>query len=313
MLGLVFRRVGLACLLIVAASALTFALVAAAPGNVAALIAERVAGPGATAELVERIADDLGLNDPLPLRYARWLGDAATGDLGISLRTGKLISTEFAERIPVSALLLVGGGVIALFVSLGLGIGGAISNGGVLDSVLRGFALIGASTPNFFVAALLVISFSVNLGWLPTFGGSGPASWILPWLTIALFPASVLSRVVRVNLQEVMSRPFATTGFAKGYTRSGVIVNEALPNIAVPYLTTFGAQFALMIIGSIVIETVFALRGIGSFFIEVIRFRDFIAMQAVLLLFVVFFVSVNLIVDVVCLFIDPRIRRASRA
>ena len=135
------------------------------------------------------------------------------------------------------------------------------------------------------------------------------SSWFLPWVTIALFPASVLSRVVRVNLQEAMSRPFATTGFAKGLTRRQVLLREALPNILVPFLTTFGAQFTLMIIGSIVVETVFALRGIGSFFIDAIRFRDFIGMQAVLMLFVVFFVSINLIVDMITVFADPRLRR----
>lgn len=304
------RRIALALLLMLAATALTFALVAAAPGNVAALIAERAAGAGADGEMIKRIANDLGLNDPLPLRYLHWLGKALTGDLGISLRTGKPISQEFSDRIPVTMALMVGGGVLVFFISLGFGIAGAVSNGGIVDRVLHGLALIGASTPNFFVAALLVIVFSVMLGWVPTFGMSGFTSWFLPWVTIALFPAFVLSRVVRVNLQEAMSRPFATTGFAKGLTRQQVLLREALPNIIVPFLTTFGAQFTLMMIGSIVVETVFALRGIGSFFIDAIRFRDFIGMQAVLMLFVVFFVSVNLIVDVIAVFADPRLRRA---
>ena len=303
------RRVALAILLMLATTALTFALVAAAPGNVAALIAERAAGAGADAAMIKRIADDLGLNDPLPMRYLHWLGNALTGDLGISLRTGKPIAQEFAERIPVTMALMTGGGVLVFFGSLGFGIAGAVSNGGIVDRLLHGVALIGASTPNFFVAAVLVIIFSVMLGWVPTFGMAGWTSWFLPWVTIALFPASVLSRVVRVNLQEAMSRPFATTGFAKGLTRRQVLLREALPNIIVPFLTTFGAQFTLMIIGSIVVETVFALRGIGSFFIDAIRFRDFIGMQAVLMLFVVFFVSINLIVDMITVFADPRLRR----
>ena len=304
------RRIALAVLLMLAATALTFALVAAAPGNVAALIAERAAGAGADGEMIKRIADELGLNDPLPVRYVNWLGGALTGDFGVSLRTGKPISQEFSERIPVTLALMAGGGVIAFFMSLGFGIAGAVSNGGIVDRLLHGVALIGASTPNFFVAAVLVIIFSVMLGWVPTFGISGFSSWFLPWVTIALFPASVLARVVRVNLQEAMSRPFATTGFSKGLTRRQVLLREALPNILVPFLTTFGAQFTLMMIGSIVVETVFALRGIGSFFIDAIRFRDFIGMQAVLMLFVVFFVSVNLIVDVIAVFADPRLRRA---
>ncbi|MER8791820.1 ABC transporter permease [Mesorhizobium sp. M0983] len=309
----ILRRMLLACLLILAASALTFALVAAAPGNVAALIAERAAGPGADAEMITKIGNELGLHDPLPIRYGRWLASALAGDFGISLRTGKPISREFAARIPMTAALLAGGGVLAFILSITLGIAGAVSNGGVMDRFLHAFSLIGASTPNFFVAALLVIVFSVMLGWVPTFGTSGLTSWLLPWVTIALFPASVLSRVVRVNLQEAMSRPFATTGFAKGYTRTQVLLREALPNIAIPFLTTFGAQFTLMIIGSIVVETVFALRGVGAFFIEAIRFRDFIGMQSVLLLFVVFFVMVNFIVDMICIVADPRMRRARGA
>ncbi|ESX77914.1 ABC transporter permease [Mesorhizobium sp. LSHC414A00] len=309
----ILRRMLLACLLILAASALTFALVAAAPGNVAALIAERAAGPGADAEMITRIGNELGLHDPLPIRYGRWLASALAGDFGISLRTGKPISQEFAARIPMTAALLAGGGVLAFVLSITLGIAGAVSNGGFMDRFLHAFSLIGASIPNFFVAALLVIVFSVMLGWVPTFGTSGLTSWLLPWVTIALFPASVLSRVVRVNLQEAMSRPFATTGFAKGYTRTQVLLREALPNIAIPFLTTFGAQFTLMIIGSIVVETVFALRGVGAFFIEAIRFRDFIGMQSVLLLFVVFFVMVNFIVDMICIVADPRMRRARGA
>ncbi|MER9632825.1 ABC transporter permease [Mesorhizobium sp. M0228] len=309
----ILRRMLLACLLILAASALTFALVAAAPGNVAALIAERAAGPGADAQLIAKIGNELGLYDPLPIRYGRWLSGALVGDFGISLRTGKPISSEFAARIPMTAALLAGGGVLAFIFSITLGIAGAVSNGGFMDRFLHAFSLIGASTPNFFVAALLVIVFSVMLGWVPTFGTSGFTSWLLPWVTIALFPASVLSRVVRVNLQEAMSRPFATTGFAKGYTRTQVLLREALPNIAIPFLTTFGAQFTLMIIGSIVVETVFALRGVGAFFIEAIRFRDFIGMQSVLLLFVVFFVMVNFIVDMICIVADPRMRRARGA
>lgn len=307
------RRIGLALLLMLAATALTFALVSAAPGNVAALIAERAAGAGADGEMIARIADELGLNDPLPVRYLRWLGDAATGDFGVSLRTGKPISEEFAERIPLTLVLLGGGGVLALVISLTFGLAGAVSNGGVVDRVLHGIALVGASTPNFFVAALLVILFSVWLGWVPTFGISGFTSWLLPWITISLFPGSVLARVVRVNLQEAMSRPFATTGFAKGLTRRAVLVREALPNILIPYMTTFGAQFTLMIIGAIVVERVFGVNGIGAFFIEAIRFRDFIGMQAVLMLFVVFFVSVNLIVDMGAMLTDPRLRRPRRA
>jgi len=309
MFPLLARRTGFALGMILVASMLTFAAVSAAPGNVAALIAERIAGPAATAELIEQIAGELGLHDPLPVRYASWLGGAVSGDFGVSLRSGKPIAEEFADRLPVTATLLLWGGAIALLISLPLGLAGAVSNGGIVDTMLRPLSLIAASAPNFFVAALLVLLFSVALGWLSAFGGGSASSWIMPGLSVALFPGAVLSRVVRVNLQDVMSQPLATTGLAKGLSRSGVLVREALPNIAVPYLTTFGAQFTLMIIGSIIVETVFALKGVGAFFIEVIRFRDFIGMQAVLLLFITFSVFVNLIVDIICMLVDPRLRR----
>ena len=173
---LFLRRAGLALLLMLAATALTFALVSAAPGNVAALIAERAAGPGADGPMIARIAEELGLNDPLPVRYFRWLGDAVTGDFGISLRTGKPMSEEFAARIPKTLALLAGGGVLTLALSLVMGLAGAVSNGGIVDRLLHGLALVGASTPNFFVAAMLVIVFSVMLRWVPTFADSARRS-----------------------------------------------------------------------------------------------------------------------------------------
>ena len=210
------RRIALAVLLMLAATALTFALVAAAPGNVAALIAERAAGAGADGEMIKRIADELGLNDPLPVRYFNWLGGALTGDFGISLRTGKPISQEFAERIPVTLALMAGGGFIAFSLALGFGIAGAVSNGGIVDRVLHGVALVGASTPNFFVAAVLVIIFSVMLGWVPTFGISGLTSWLLPWVTIALFPASVSGASGACELTRGHVAPLCNNRILKG-------------------------------------------------------------------------------------------------
>lgn len=310
---LLIRRVALAVALVIAASALSYALVAAAPGNVAAMMAERMAGAKATRELIDSIAARLGLNDPLYLRYGRWVSQAVQGHWGDSLRTGHPISEEFAERAPITARLLAGGGVLVFVVPLALGVLGAMSNGGPVDQALRGLALLGASTPNFFLAALLVLLFSVQLHWLPSVGMGGVSSWVLPWITIAVFPACVLSRVVRVGLQEMMARPFATTGFAKGQSRAGVLIKEALPNLAVPFITTFAAQFALMIIGAIVVETVFAWQGLGALFLEAIRFRDLPVMQAVLMSFILFFVVLNLLADTACLLLDPRLRKSALA
>lgn len=312
MLRFLIRRVALAVALVIAASALSYALVAAAPGNVAAMIAERTAGAKATRELIDTIAARLGLNDPLHVRYGRWAWQAVQGNWGDSLRTGQPIGEEFAERVPITVRLLAGGGLLVFFVPLAFGVLGAMSNGGPVDQALRGLALVGASTPNFFLAAMLVLLFSVQLHWLPSVGMGGWSSWVLPWITIAVFPACVLSRVVRVGLQEMMSRPFATTGFSKGQSRAGVLIKEALPNLAVPFFTTFAAQFALMIIGAIVVETVFAWQGLGALFIEAIRFRDLPVMQAVLMTFIVFFVALNLLADIAGMALDPRMRKSAQ-
>ena len=215
MAPLITRRVGFALAMIVAASALAFAAVSAAPGNVAALIAERIAGPAANAELIEKIAEDLGLDDPAAGSVRELAARRGSGDFGESLRSGKPIGQEFSERVPVTATLLLWGGAMALLISLPVGLAGAVSNGGIVDKTLRPLSLVAASAPNFFVAALLVLLFSVALGWLSAFGGGSALSWIMPGLSVALFPGAVLSRVVRVNLQTPCPQPFATTGLAK--------------------------------------------------------------------------------------------------
>ena len=311
MLNFVLRRTGSAVVLMFLASILCFVLVASAPGRVAILIAE-ARFPGASAAEIERIEQELGLDQPLPIRYAHWLGQALTGDLDVSFRTRQDVTDELLERLPVTALLVGGAGAVALVLGVGLGVGATVA-GGTTDRVFRGFALIGASTPNFFVAALLILVFAVTLDWLPSLGLRGPASWLMPCFTLALIPGAVLSRVVRVSLEEAMAKPYALTARSKGFGRTRILLIDALPNVFPRLITAFGTQFALMVQGAMVVEPIFAWQGIGTYFVEAVRFRDFPVVQACLLLFAFFFIVVNLLVDVVAAYTDPRQRRALRA
>jgi peptide/nickel transport system permease protein len=243
------------------------------------------------------------------MRYVDWLGDAVRGDFGISYRTGQAVSADLPQRMMVTGTLIAGSAVIATLLSLLLGFLGAFWPYKLPDRVSRGLALLGASTPTFFVGALMIYAFSVTFQLFPSFGFKGPASWVLPWLTVAALPAAVLSRVVRVGLEEAMSSPFVLTAKSKGFGRTTILFRDALPNITPVFINALGTQVGLMTATSIIVEPLFAWQGLGDYFLAGVRFRDFMVVQACLLIFLTFFIVVNLIVDLAVLLTDPRIRR----
>lgn len=306
---LILRRLGSALVLILIGSVCSFLLALAAPGNVAIVMAE-ARGANVTAEDIAAIEEEFGLNDPITVRYARWLTNSLRGDFGESLRTGEDVLDTVVSRIPVTGTLLLGGAVFTLIVGLGLGLTGALFPGGMIDATLRTIALVGASTPKFFIGVLLVLLFGVTLQVLPTYGFGGPLSWILPSITVGLVPASIFSRVVRVSLEDAMTRPYVVTALSKGFGRRRILFRDALPNVAPTLVTTFGLKFALMVQAAIVVEIIFSWAGVASYFIEAVRFRDLPIIQAGLLLFTVFFVCVNLAADLLVMMFDPRQRRA---
>jgi peptide/nickel transport system permease protein len=308
MLALVSRRVRNSLVLLVLATLLCFTLVVSAPGNIAVLIAE-LRSPNASFADIQKIEEELGLNNPIPIRYADWLKGALTGNLGISYKTGEEVGARFGE--PHSGDGDAGGGRrhgrLAAQFRLRLRRGHVAQAMGGCGG--RGVALLGASMPSFFVGALLIYAFAVELRLVPTFGLAGPSSWILPWLTIGLLPAAVLSRVVRVGLEEAMARPFALTAVAKGLNRRAILFRDALPNIAPTYINALGAQTGVMVVGAVVVEPLFAWHGVGDLFLTGIRFRDFMVVQACLLIFISFFILLNLLVDIGMIFTDPKLRR----
>jgi len=308
MIRFIGRRLQQSLVLLFLASIVCFTLVVSAPGNVAVLIAE-LRGAIGTPGYVEQIEEEIGLNKPLLTRYADWLGDVAHGDFGISYRTGHDVNADLAKRITITGMLVAGGAVVATIVSLLLGFAGTLWTGGAVDRATRGLALVGASTPTFFVGALLIYGFSVALDLVPAFGFQGPVSWILPWISVAVLPAAVLSRVVRVGLEEAMASPYVLTAKSKGFGRIRIMFRDALPNITPVYINALGTQIGLMTATAIIVEPLFAWQGMGDYFLNGVRFRDFMVVQACLLLFLTFFIIVNVAVDLAVMLTDPRIRR----
>ena len=302
------RRIGAAVLMLAALTFLVFTLIRLTPGNSATTVAVRQAGSGATQEQIDRIRAELGLDDPIAVQYVGWLGDAVTGDFGVSERTGRTISTELTSRYPETLFLAAGGAGLALLVGVGAGVVSAIVRPGVTRTGLRIGALTGASVPSFWLSYLLIVLFSERLGWLPTSGNRGLASWIMPWVVLATPAAAIISRVIAVSLREAMTRPYATAAAARGASRRSIVARDALPNAAGASLNVVGLQLGGLLAGSVVVETVFAWPGLGAYFVDSVTFRDDDAILACVMVFAVGFVVVNQLVDVVQRRVDPRLR-----
>jgi peptide/nickel transport system permease protein len=311
MLRIAMNRAVSALVLIIIASVFSFILIAAFPGNVAALIAE-LRGGFVSQDVVDKVAEEYRLNDPLIFRYGYWVADVAQGDFGKSLRTGEDVTTAIANRLEPTLVIIAGGGLVMLVVGLVLSFCGAMWPGGLLDRFIRAFAVVNVSVPKFFLAAMLIYAFGVLMNLLPTFGFRGPTSWILPSIAIGLVPGALLSRVARVSLEEVMSRPFVITAMSKGFTRRRILFRDALPNIIPVVLTAFGMNLAFVAQSAIVIEPIFSWQGIGAYFLDAARFRDLPVLQSCLLIFSILFIVVNLAVDLLVMVIDPLQRRAMR-
>ncbi|RWH82248.1 MAG: ABC transporter permease [Mesorhizobium sp.] len=312
MLRIAMKRGVSAAILIAIASVFSFILIAAFPGNVAALIAE-LRGGFVSQAVVDQVAIEYGLNDPLPLRYVHWLGDVLQGDFGRSLRTGQPVAEAIVERLEPTLVLIAGGGIVMLIVGVGLSFMGAMWPNGTTDRMIRAFAVLNVSIPKFFLASMLIYAFGVTWNVFPTFGFRGLASWILPSIAIGVVPGALLSRVARVALEETMSKPYAITAISKGFSRRRILFRDALPNIVPVVLTAFGMALAQMVPNAFIIEPIFSWQGLGAYFVEAARFRDLPVLQACLLIFSVLFIVVNLVVDLIVIVVDPLQRRAARA
>ncbi|MFO7956285.1 MAG: ABC transporter permease [Candidatus Brocadiia bacterium] len=312
MLAYVARRLGFLLLVALFVSFLTFSLLRLAPGDPAELIAIGKFGENVTAEQVEQVRRQRGFDAPLVVQYGRWCARAARGDLGESVVSGRPVAREMLSRLPATMELAGAALLVSLLVGVPAGMVCAARRGGAVDAAARGGALLGVSVPHFWLALLLILVFSLRLGWLPSFGSGGAAHLILPAVTVGVGMSALTTRVTRSSAVEVLSQPYVRTARAKGLNERIVLWKHVLKNSLIPTVTVLGLQFGRVLEGAVIVETVFGRPGIGRLLVSSVFARDFAVVQGCVLLFAAIFVTVNLLVDVAYAWLDPRIHYGRR-
>ncbi|GES43076.1 peptide ABC transporter permease [Rhizobium dioscoreae] len=312
MIVLLTRRIFGLVLTLIAVSLLVFAVMALLPGDPAAI----TLGTSATPETLAALRHDMGLDQPLIVRYGQWLAGALAGDLGTSYTYGVPVAGLIAERLAVTLPLALLAILLSVLVAVPLGVVAAARRGGVFDIIATLFSQMGIAVPGFWVGLLLVLLFATSLGWMPAGGFPGWESgfWpslkslVLPAIALALPQAAVLTRVTRSAVLDTLHEDFARTAIAKGLSRSRVLWGHVVPNALVPVLTILGLQFTFLVAGAVLIENVFTLPGLGRLAYQALSQRDVIVLQDVVLFFAGLVIVVNFLVDLSYLVIDPRLR-----
>ena len=298
------KRLAGALGIVLGVALLTSLLIHVVPGDPVELMLGESATAGDRAALRAR----LGLDRPLHQQLLGQLGRLARLDLGDSLYSRRPVSVVVAERLPATVELAVAALAVAAAVALPLGILAARHRGGLADSAAMGVALLGLSIPSFWLGPLLILLFSVVLGWTPVSGREGLASLVLPALTLGTGMAAVLARMLRSSLLETLSEDYVRTARAKGLSPAAVLRRHALRNAALPVVTVFGMQAGALFAGAVITETVFAWPGVGSLLVEAIQRRDFPVVQGCVLLISTTYVLVNAGTDLAYAWLDPRVR-----
>jgi peptide/nickel transport system permease protein len=312
MIAYLARRTLTALLTMVLASVLVFSALLAVPGDPAEVILGINASPQALAALRER----LGLNEPPVARYLSWMGGVVRGDFGESLNYQRPVNRLIADRVKVSVPLALLAMLLACLVAIPLGIMAALRQGTWLDPLITSFSQLGYAVPSFWLGLMLILFFSVNLGWLPA-GGFVPwerdalgalRSLALPVLALGLGQAAVITRMTRAAMLDVLRQDYIRTAHAKGLGLGHVIIRHGLRNALITLVTIIGLSLSQLLVGAIVIEQVFALPGLGRLLLTAIGTRDFPLLQAEVLLYAGAIVVLSFVVDVCYSLLDPRIR-----
>ena len=281
-------------------------------------------GQDATPAQREQLRSDLGLDRPFPLQFARFVGNAARGEFGLSLRQGRKVSSLIAERLPATLELSLSAAVLALVLGVPMGVYAALRRGSFLSQAMMTISLLGVSLPTFLIGILLILFFAVTLKWLPSFGRGevlafggwtsgffsvdGWRHLVLPAVTLAVFQLTLIMRLVRSEMLEVLRADYIRFARARGLTDRAVYFGHALKNTLVPVITITGLQLGSLIAFAIITETVFQWPGMGLLFIQAVSFADIPVMAAYLCLIALIFVLINLAVDLLYFAVDPRLR-----
>ena len=288
-----------------------------------------ILGQDATPEQRQQLRADLGLDQPFPVQFVRFVGTAVQGEFGLSLRQGRKVSSLIAERLPATLELSLTAAFIALVVGIPMGVYAALRRGSFVSQVMMTVSLIGVSLPTFLIGILLILVFAVTLKWLPSFGRGevtmlgawstgfltvdGWKHLILPSITLAVFQLTLIMRLVRAEMLEVLRADYIRFARARGLPNRAVYFGHALKNTLVPVITITGLQLGSLIAFAIITETVFQWPGMGLLFIQAVTFADIPVMAAYLCLIALIFVVINLVVDLLYFAVDPRLRAEKSA
>jgi peptide/nickel transport system permease protein len=313
MIGLLAGRLATLALTTLAASLVVFLVMQVLPGDPAALIL----GVNARPDTLAALQHQLGLDRPMVLRYLAWIGGFVTGDFGESYTYGVPVAELIGPRVMVSLPLALMAMALSTALAIPLGVLAAARRGRATDSIVMGATQIGVAVPNFWLGLLLILLFALKLAWLPAGGFAGweDGPWrglrslILPAVALALPQAAILARVTRSSVLETLNEDFVRTARAKGLTRSAALWRHAVPNALIPVITIMGLQFSFLLAGTIIVENVFNLPGLGRLVFQAIAQRDLVVVQTLVTLLAATVITVNFLVDLAYVAIDPRLKR----
>jgi ABC-type dipeptide/oligopeptide/nickel transport system permease component len=298
-------QLGIVLLLV---SVVIFSIMHALPGDPVQLMLAGAESGSVTPERQEELREQLGLNDPLPVQYGRFLRGAVTGDLGTSVRLRVPVVDLILDRLGSTLALSLGGILCAVVMGVTIGTLAALKQGSWIDTVSMVMAYVGVSMPLFWLGLLLILVFSFQMGWFPPAGQTGLRSLVLPSLSLGLISAGLVARLTRASMVETLVQGYVRTARSKGLRERMVIVRHALRNGLVPVLTMLGMQFGAMLAGAVVTETVFSRPGLGRLVVSAILWTDYPLVQGIVLFMATSYVVVNLLVDVSVAWLDPRTR-----
>ncbi|MFO7772663.1 MAG: ABC transporter permease [Dehalococcoidia bacterium] len=300
----IIRRLLITILLLLVITVIIFAMVRLVPGDPAVLMA----GQGATQEQIEITRARLGLDKHPVEQYVIFMGNLLRGDMGVSTRTSKPVSEEIMGRLPNTVRLAGAAMLIAIVFGVSAGVVAGIKRNSVFDYSSMLLALFGLSMPVFWLGLMLMLLFSVHLGWLPATGAYTWRHLILPAFTLGVASTAIIARMTRSSMLEVVRLDYVRTARAKGLTERLVILRHALKNALIPVVTVIGLQMGILLGGAVLTEIVFAWPGIGRLLVNALLARDYPVIQGVVLVIAAMFILVNLVVDIIYVYLDPRIR-----
>ena len=300
----VLKRLVMLIPVLIGVTFLVYFIISLSPGDTAAMLA----GEDADAATIEALRHELGLDQPVIVQYARYMLNLIQGDMGNSYKTGRPVTNMIVSFFPNTSKLSFWSILVAVGIALPIGIISATKQYSMFDNVGMVVALIGVATPNFWLGLMMIILFSLNLGWLPSGGSKGWSSYIMPAITLGTGDAALITRMTRSSMLEVIRADYIRTARAKGVPEGKVVYQHALRNALIPVVTAIGLQFGSLLGGATLTETVFAWPGIGRSTVDSIKTKDTTQVLGNIVILTITFSCVNLLVDILYAFIDPRIK-----